>query len=146
VILGKIALATLGAVVLGGTVLCSEGLITVRVREHKPNGSHVFVVAPAMLAPIAMRFAPQERLQEAEKQIRPYLPTIRAAVGELEKCSDATFVEVQSPDEHVRISKSSGAIVIDVDDTDDTVHVSVPIRAVAVQSAIEELASAGPTA
>jgi hypothetical protein len=144
VILGKIALGALGTVVLGGTVLCSEGLITVRVREHKPNGSHVFVVVPAMLGPIGMRFAPRERLQEAAKQIRPYLPTIRVAMQELEKCSDATFVEVQSPNEHVRISKSWGAIVIDVDDADDTVHVSVPIRA--VQSAIEELASAGPTA
>ena len=143
-ILGKIALGALGTVVLGGTVLRSEGFITVRVREHKPNGSHVFVVAPAMLGPIAMRFAPREPLQEAAKQIRPYLPTIRVAMQELAKCSDATFVEVQGPNEHVRISKSWGAIVIDVDDADDTVHVSVPIRA--VQSAIEELASAGPSA
>jgi hypothetical protein len=52
-------------------------------------------------------------------------------------------VEVQSPEEHVRISKSWGAIVIDVDDQNETVHVSVPIRA--IQSAIDELSSAGPT-
>lgn len=143
-ILGKIALGAMATVVLGGAVLCSEGFVTVRVKEHQPNGSHIFVVAPAMLAPIALRLAPRERLQEAEKQVRPYLPTIRVAAEELAKCSNATFVEVQSPDEHVRISKSWGAIVIDVDDKDETVHVSVPIRA--VQSAIEELASAGPTA
>ena len=142
-ILGKIALGALGTVVFGGAVLCSEGIITVRVREHKPNGSHVFVVAPAMLVPMGVRLAPRERLQEAERQVRPYLPTIRAAAEELAKCPNATFVEVQSPDEHVRISKSWGAIVIDVDDRDETVHVSVPIGA--VQSAIEELASAGPT-
>jgi hypothetical protein len=143
VIFGKIALGVLGTVTLGGAVLCSEGLITVRVQEHKPNGSHVFVVAPAMLVPIGVRVAPHERLREIEGRVRPYLPTIRAAAEELAKCPNATFVEVQSPEEHVRISKGWGAIVIDVDDRDETVHVSVPIRA--VQSAIEELASTGPT-
>ncbi len=142
-ILGKVALSALGTITVGGAILCSEGMITVRVQEHQPNGSHVFVVAPAMLVPIGMRFVPKERLQEIGSELRPYLPTIRVALEELSKSDDVTFVEVNAPSEHVRVAKHWGALVVDVNDAGETVHVSVPIRA--ARSAIERLARAGPT-
>jgi prephenate dehydrogenase len=42
----------------------------------------------------------------------------------------------------VRVTKIGGSIVVDVNDENETVHVSTPIRA--MESAIEELAAAGP--
>jgi hypothetical protein len=142
VILGKIAIGMLGTAVAAGAILSSEGMITVRVREKAPKGSHVLVIAPAMLVPIGMHFVPKENLQEAGAQIRPWLPTIRAAIDELGKCDDSTFVEVIDPTEQVRVTKSGGSIVVDVDDAKETVHVSAPLRA--VRQAIEQLAAAGP--
>ncbi len=141
-ILAKVALGTLGTVAVGGAILCSEGMITVQVQEHGPKGSHVSVVAPAMLVPIGMSFVPQEKLREAGGEIRPYLPTIRAALDELARCDDATFVEVNGPAEHVRVAKHWGALVVDVTDAEDMVHVSVPIRA--ARRVIERLTEAGP--
>jgi hypothetical protein len=41
------------------------------------------------------------------------------------------------------VTKSGGSIVVDVDDANETVHVSAPLRA--VRQAIDQLAAAGPT-
>ena len=85
-------------------------------------------------------FAPKEKLAQASREIRPYLPTIRAAIEALSDSEDMTFVEVKEPGQHVRVAKSGGSIVVDVDDEENTVHVSTPIRV--MSSTIEELAAA----
>ncbi len=142
-ILAKIALGMLGTVVVAGAVLSSEGIVTVRVREKKPEGSRVVVVAPAMLVPMGLRFVPKGNLREAAAELRPWLPTIRVATQELEKCADGTLVEVIDATDHVQVMKRGGSIVVDVDDADETVHVSAPLGA--LRRAIEQLAAAGPT-
>jgi hypothetical protein len=43
-------------------------------------------------------------------------------------------------DDHVRVKKDGGALVVDVNDPDNVVHVSVPLRA--AQSSIHEIAEA----
>ena len=86
---------------------------------------------------------PREHLGEASENLRPYLAMIDAAVPALEGCPDGVFVEVTDENEHVVISKSGGSLVIDVNDEDDVVHVSVPLRV--AQSSIHEIAAAnGP--
>jgi prephenate dehydrogenase len=65
---------------------------------------------------------------------------IDAALPALEQCPDGVFVEVTDPGEHVLVAKVGGSIVIDVNDADDIVHVSVPLRA--AESAIHEIARA----
>jgi hypothetical protein len=144
VLLGKIALGLAGVTVTGIGLLCSEGFVDVKVVETRPEVHHVYVVAPAILAPIGMHFVPKRHLQEAAEEIQPYLPTVRAALEELRASEDMTLVEVTEPDEHVRVAKSGGSIVVDVKDKDETVHVAVPIRA--ISSTIEELAAASPAA
>ncbi|MGD0403232.1 MAG: hypothetical protein ABSB66_08545 [Candidatus Acidiferrales bacterium] len=143
ILLGKIALGIVGTAVAGVGVLCSEGMIEVKVVERQPEVHHVYVIAPAMLVPIGMHFAPQRDLSRAAAQIRPWLPTIRAALGQLRETDDVTLVEVKEPGEHVRVAKEGGSIVVDVQDEDQTVHVSTPIRA--ISSTIEQLAASGPT-
>jgi hypothetical protein len=143
ILLGKIALGIVGTAVAGVGVLCSEGMIEVKVVERQPEVHHVYVIAPAMLVPIGMRFAPQRDLSRAAAQIRPWLPTIRAALDQLRESDDVTLVEVKEPGEHVRVAKEGGSIVVDVQDEDETVHVSTPIRA--ISSTIEQLAASGPT-
>ena len=143
VLFGKIALGIVGTAVAGLGLLCSEGLIEVKVVERAPEVHHLYVIAPAMLAPIGMHFAPRRDLSHAAAEIKPWLPTIRAALEQLRDTDDVTLVEVREPGEHVRVSKEGGSIVVDVEDQDDTVHVSTPIRA--ISSTIEQLAAAGPS-
>ena len=128
ILLGKVGLGIIGTALAGAGIICSEGMISVNVETRQPEKHHVFVVAPAMLVPIAMHFVPKDRLGEQAREIQPWMPTIRAALKE--------------PGQDVRVAKTGGSIVVDVNDNDETVHVSTPIRA--MSSAIEELAAAGP--
>ena len=145
VLLGKVGLGIVGTTLAGAGIICSEGMISVNVETRQPEKHHVFVVAPAMLVPIAMYFVPKERLGEQAREIQPWMPTMGAALDALGESDDITFVEVKEPGQNVRVAKSGGSIVVDVNDNDETVHVSTPIRA--MSRAIEELAaaSAAPT-
>ncbi len=65
ILFGKIVLGVAGTAVAGVGLLCSEGMIEVKVVERQPEVHHVYVIAPAMLAPIAVHFAPQRELSHA---------------------------------------------------------------------------------
>ena len=142
ILLGKIGLGIVGTALAGAGIICSEGMISVNVETRQPEKHHVFVVAPAMLVPIAMHFVPKDRLGEPAREIQPWMPTIRAAVDALSESDDITLVKVKEPGQDVRVTKSGGSIVVDVNDENETVHVSTPIRA--MESAVEELAAASP--
>ena len=141
-LLGKVGIGIAGTMLAGAGILCSEGMISVNVETRQPEQHHVYVVAPAMLVPIAMHFVPREHLAEHAQEIKPWMPTIRAAIDALSETDDITFVEVKEQGQNVLVAKSGGSIVVDVNEADETVHVSTPIRA--VRSAIEELAAASP--
>lgn len=144
ILLGKIALGFAGVALAGVGLVCSEGLIEVNVVEKQPERHHIYVLAPALLVPIGMRFAPRRDMAQASREIQPWLPTIRAALDGLRKSDDVTLVEVKEQGQHVRVAKSGGALVVDVENDDETVHLSAPIRA--ISSSLEELAAAGSAA
>ena len=132
----KLGVGVLGTALVAGAALSSEGFIHVRVHEKRADGTHLNFIVPAALVPTGLRFVPAERLAEASENLRPYLPIIDAAIPALEECPDGVLVEVVDNDDHVVITKTGGSLVIDVDDRDDNVHVSVPLRA--AQSAIHD--------
>ena len=129
-VIRRILLGILGAVLLMGLVVYSEGAVTVYVREKEPQGTRIWLPVPALLVEAGMRFVPADKLREASAQLRPWLPAIEAASGELERCPDATLVEVKSARDNVIISKRADTLRIEVEDDSDTVHVSVPIALV----------------
>jgi hypothetical protein len=141
ILLAKIALGIAGVGLASVGVLCSEGVVNVKVVEKKPQGARIHVIAPAMLAPIAVHLAPQRALENAARGIQPNLPAIRAALDGLRDSDDVVLVEVKEPGEHVEVAASDGSIVVDVDDAEETVHVSAPIGA--ISSTINQLAEAG---
>ncbi|MBO0910774.1 MAG: hypothetical protein J2P13_03180, partial [Acidobacteria bacterium] len=55
--------------------------------------------------------------------------------------ADGVLVEVEDATDHVLITKRAGSIVVDVNDRNDVVHVSVPLRA--ARTAIHRIAEAG---
>jgi hypothetical protein len=144
ILLGKVALGITGTMLAGLGVVCSEGMIEVNVVERQPEAHHVYVLAPAMLVPIATHFIPREKRGHAAEQLGPYMPAIRAALGQLRDCDDFVLVDVKDRDEHVEVQKLGGSVVVDVKDLDETVHVSTPIRA--ISSTLEQLAASGEQA
>jgi len=125
-VFGRILFGVLGAVLLLGLVVYSEGAVTVYVHE-KPQGTWVWVPVPALLVDAGLSFVPDRDLRDAERQIGPWLPAIQAASAELERCPDATLVEVKDSHEHVLISKQGDTLRIDVEDDSETVHVALPV-------------------
>ncbi len=143
ILLGKIALGLVGATVAGAGLLCSEGFVNVNVVRHeRHDNGQIHVIAPAMLAPIAVRLIPSYKLYRASEKIQPWLPTIHAAIEGLNEAPDLTIVEVSDPDEYVQVTKSGSRVLVDVADVDETVHVSVPIKA--IDSTVSALAAAAP--
>jgi hypothetical protein len=67
---------------------------------------------------------------------------IDAAIPALYASRDGVLVEVKDANDHVLVRKIGGSIVVDVNDSEDVVHVSVPLRA--AQSAIHQIAEANP--
>ena len=120
---------TLGVMTVGALVVYNEGAVRVDVQEK--TGNHVHLIVPAAVAPLAAALIPRSKLHEARYQIRPWLPTIKAASQELQRCPDGPLVEVDNRHEHVRIFKMQGSLFIDVDSEEETVHVSFPLEAAA---------------
>jgi hypothetical protein len=143
ILLAKIGVGFMGAVLVGGAALSSEGFIQVKVHEKQPDGKNISLIVPAALVPMTLKFVPRSRLAEASANLREYMPVIDAAIPALEDCPDGVLVEVVDPGEHVLVTKIGGSIVVDVNDAEDTVHVSVPLRA--AQISLHEIAEAdGP--
>ena len=138
-LLGKLAMGMMGTALLGAAVISSEGFIHVKVNEKQPNGTHLSLIVPAMLAPMAAHFVPKHELGDAA-QVRQYLPVAHAALSGLRDCPDGTvLVEVLDEDTHVTVVKDGGSLIVDADDPQETVHVAVPLRA--TERTIEEIAA-----
>jgi len=142
IFLAKLGIGVLGTALVGGAALSSEGFIYVNVQEKQPGGSHVNVLVPAALVPATLHFVPRHHFADSSHDLRTALPIIDAAIPALGDCPDGVLVEVVEPGEHVLVTKRAGSIVVDINDPDETVHVSVPLRA--AQSAIHQIAEANP--
>jgi hypothetical protein len=117
--------------VVGGVFVYNEGAVRVDVREKTRDGKHIYLVVPAVVLPMAARVVPKDKLKDAQREIGPWLPTIKVASRELARCSDGPLVEVDSHGEHVRIHKQGGSLFIAVDSEEETVRVSFPLEAAA---------------
>lgn len=143
-LLGKIGIGAVGTLLVGAAIVSSEGFIHVKVNENRANGTHLSLIVPAMIAPMAVRFVPNRDLAQASANVRQYLPVIDAAISGLRNCPDVTLVDVTDRSDHVTVVKAGDSIVVDANDRGETVHVAVPLHA--AQSTIDEIAAAnGPT-
>src|ERR1700690_797502 len=142
ILLGKVALGMAGTALAGVGLICSEGMIEVNGVEKHREEHHLYGLAPGMLGPIAMHFVPSWKLGQAATELRPWMPTIRAALDQLRAGEDMTLVDVREPGQHVLVTKDGGAMVGDVTDKEETVHATAPIRG--IESTIEQVAAASP--
>ena len=143
-LLAKIALGFGGTLLLAGAYTFHEGALRVAVDEHRVNGSHIHLFLPAAVMPLATRLAPGDKIEHALREAGPWLPTLRALTTELRSYPDADFVEVKDGEEHVQVRTREGALLIDVETPEKTVHVSCPL--VAIEDFSAELEARRPGA
>ncbi len=129
-LLAKMAVGLGGTLALAGVYTFREGVIRVDVDEYHANGSHVHFGVPAAAVPMAMHLTPQEYLQEAGEEVRPWLPTVLAFTKELKRLPDADLVEVRDKESHVEIRTWHGKLQIDVDDPSEKVHIVCPLETI----------------
>jgi hypothetical protein len=141
------ALMVMAWVMTAGTAAAADRWVHVRVIENGEDGEHVRVIAPGVLLPLGAMLVPKAKIHEAAHELQPWLPTVRAATEELLRCPDGPLVQIDNRQEHVKIAKIGDALVIDVDDAGETVHVTVPLRAAAYAcNRLAEEAQAEPEA
>ncbi len=116
------------------------GLVRVSVEEKRPGGDNVKIIVPGILLTTGLKFVPEQRLREGLGDARPWLPVAAALARELERYPDASFIEVSSGQDQVRISTRGGVLLVDVNSSEETVHASIPLATLADLTA--ELASA----
>jgi hypothetical protein len=126
-VLAKVALGFCGALVLAGAYSFHDGVVRVDVDENHSKGTHLHVWAPALIVPTAMYFVPRQHVRDAAKGMEPWLPTIRVLTKELEKYPEAQLVEVRDSNDHVRVGVHRGKLFVDVESSDEKVHVSCPL-------------------
>jgi hypothetical protein len=140
ILLAKLGLGVVGTVLVAGAAVSSEGFIYVKVHEKQPNGTNVNVLVPAALATTALHFVPDRDIKARDsEQLRECLPIIDAAIPALRDAPDGVLVEVVDAQDHVLVQKIGGSVVVDVNDEEDVVHVSVPLSA--AQDAIHQIAN-----
>src|SRR5919201_4910792 len=108
IFLAKLGLGMMGTAVVAAAALSSEGFIHVKVREKQPGGTHINLIVPAALVPATLRFVPNYVLEDASRNLRPYLPIIDAAIPALEDCPDGVLMEVANKRDHVLVTKRGG--------------------------------------
>ena len=114
------------------TAVAATGTVTVRVHEQGDDGVRVYVPVPALLIDLAVfaapRLMPADALAEVRAEIEPFRAGLEALAEELEDCPSGVLVDVQTPDEHIRVTKSWRSFEVEVDSEDAGVRVSVPAR------------------
>jgi len=137
---GMLAAAGVGAI-LAGSFVYSQGLIRVSVSEKNPGGDHFRIAVPGVVVPVAMAFLPAREIgKHMPAEAIQHLPMIEAALDHLRTLPDCTLVQVDGPDEHVRVRVRDGQMLVDVNDSGDEVHVTLPMGS--LRSVMSKLESA----
>jgi|ERR1700730_4469977 len=139
-LIAKAALGLAATLVVGAAYTFHEGVIRVDVDENKIGGSHVHFWVPAIVVGVGMHVAPRHALKNAAREARDVLPALHVGAKELRNYPDAVLAEVSTPDKHVRIATEHGKLRVDVDGSDGTVHLTVPLETIQdVTARMEEL-------
>lgn len=108
------------------------GMLVVDVHEKTPGGDRVHVEMPAVLIPMTMMCIPDFAHIDCDiddDEARYVGPIMRAISSELRKMPDAEIVYVETSEEIVTVIKRGDNIIVDVDTPQETVHITMPVKA-----------------
>ena len=108
-------------------MVLKDGVVVVDVVNHRED-SRIFVPVPLSLVNFAAGMVPRPHKAEVAEKLKNCQPYMDAIANQMVDLPDAVFVEVQNPREQVHLAKEGNSLVIDVNNSDEKVHVSIPIR------------------
>jgi hypothetical protein len=120
-----LAVLSVPAALLAG--VASLGIVVVDVREGGPDGTHIVVPVPLVLAQGALLFVPEEKVRVKLDRAEKYLPLARELVEAIAEGPDGELVRVEEPGEEVVITKMGDTLLVRVHDKNDDVTVNVPL-------------------
>jgi hypothetical protein len=129
-ILAKLALGFASTVVFASVYTFREGVIRVDVDQHRTGGSHVHFWLPAAAVPMALHFVPKHHFRQACEHASEFLPLVQIVTSELRHYPNTTFVDVRDGNDHVRVSTVGSKLQVDVVNSEENVHVAVPLTTV----------------
>jgi radical SAM superfamily enzyme with C-terminal helix-hairpin-helix motif len=127
--------ASCGVLLLGSSFLLAAsivqtGLVTVKVHESGPDGTHLYLPVPAVLVHAGMSVLPAVMDEDVWEDVRTDLgewaPVAAEALRAVEDAPNAVLVEVENERESVRIEKAGRSLEIYVRDGKDTFEISLP--------------------
>jgi hypothetical protein len=133
----KLALICATPFVLMGTLLGITGVALVDVREGAPDGHHLTIPVPLLIAQAALTFAPDEAKYVECPQFARYQKVASTILEELAHAPDGVLVEVHDGGDSVLIQKEGDVLRINVDEASgETVECNLPLKSAikAVQS------------
>ncbi|MEM7353521.1 MAG: hypothetical protein AAF657_22175 [Acidobacteriota bacterium] len=114
------------------TAVAATGTVTVSVHERGADGVRLYIPVPALLIDLvifaAPRFMPDDALAEARREIAPFRDSLEVLADEIESFPRGVIVDVQTPEEHIRVTKGWRSFEVAVDSDETDVRVSVPAR------------------
>lgn len=110
--------------------LSAAGVIEVNVEGKHSTGDQVNIRIPAATVMGLLAILPNAVFYEATDECGQYMPLVREVCEELGNLPDFTLVEVEGRHESVLIRKQGDVLRIDVDEYDETVHISIPLNIV----------------
>lgn len=130
ILAAKLALGAVSTVALTGVWVARDGMVRVSVDQDCPGRTpqHIHLLVPASMIPAALHFVPRNHLREPLRHAREWMPAARVLCEELAKLPDTELVEVRNDRERVHVSVRDGKLYVDVDQPDQQVHVSFPLR------------------
>lgn len=129
-----LALAT-GILILGSGFLLAAsvvhtGLVTVKVDESGPHGTHLYLPVPAILVHAGLTVLPALFEEDVWEEVRTDLgewgPVAAEVLRAVEDSPDAVLVDIENDRESIRIEKDGRKLEIRVRDGRDSFEVSLP--------------------
>ncbi|MCP3981891.1 MAG: hypothetical protein GY716_21520 [bacterium] len=123
-----LALVFVLAVGVTGATIYRAGSIDVDVAPD--DGDRLSISVPAGLVDLALGLVPSSIVAEASCELGPILPAVRDSWAQLESSDDFVLVDFSDGRDHVRVQKHRRQLEVVINDGDEHVAVSVPIRTV----------------
>lgn len=106
------------------------GLVTVKIHESGPHGTHLYLPVPAVLVHAGLSVLPALVQKDVWEEVRADLgewgPVAAEVLRAVEDAPDAVLVDIENERESVRIEKDGRTLEIRVRDGGDSFEISLP--------------------
>jgi len=127
--IAKLALICASPFVLIGMLLGVTGVAVVDIKDSGPDGHHLTIPVPLMIAQAALTFAPDEAKYVECPKFARYQKVAATILEELEHAPDGVLVEVNDQGDHVLIRKEDNVLRISVDESSgESVECNLPLK------------------